>query len=89
MQLSTFANKVRGQINFVGFTKSPTLPESRWKGYIKDYNGSTMMQCVVQREIRHETIYGDIRMQRDAIIEQILQVIELKRRKGLTLSQRG
>ena len=34
-----------------GFSKCPTLPESRWKGYIKDYNGSTMMQCTIQRHI--------------------------------------
>jgi histone acetyltransferase len=31
--------------------------ESRWKGYIKDYNGSTMMQCKIDREIKHETVY--------------------------------
>lgn len=46
------------------------------------------MQCQVQREIKHETIYGDIRRQRDAMINLILQVIELKRRKGLTMEQR-
>lgn len=44
-----------------GFTKCPTLPESRWKGYIKDYNGSTMMQCTVQRHVCHSTLYHDIR----------------------------
>ena len=37
--------------------------ESRWKGYIKDYNGSTMMQCKIDREITHETVYQDIRSQ--------------------------
>ena len=26
-----------------GFNKEPNLPQPRWKGYIKDYNGSTMM----------------------------------------------
>ena len=48
-----------------GFQKQPTpprfMPETRWKGYIKDYNGSTMMQCIVQLGIRHETLYQDIR----------------------------
>jgi hypothetical protein len=29
------------------------MPESRWKGYIKDYNGSTMMQCKIDRDIKH------------------------------------
>lgn len=39
--------------------------ESRWKGYIKDYNGSTMMQCSIDRKIKHETLYQDIRRQKD------------------------
>lgn len=37
------------------------MPESRWKGYIKDYNGSTMMQCSIDRHIKHETLYQDIK----------------------------
>lgn len=44
-----------------GFTDSYDLYERRWKGYIKDYNGSTMMQCTIQRHIRHATLYQDIR----------------------------
>ena len=28
-----------------GFNQKGYMPEPRWKGYIKDYNGSTMMQC--------------------------------------------
>lgn len=39
------------------------MNETRWKGYIKDYNGSTMMQCKIDREITHETVYQDIRKQ--------------------------
>jgi hypothetical protein len=38
------------------------MPESRWKGYIKDYNGSTMMQCAVHRDVTHSTFYRDIRL---------------------------
>ena len=41
------------------------MTESRWKGYIKDYNGSTMMQCSIDRNIKHETLYQDIRRQKD------------------------
>ena len=37
------------------------MPETRWKGYIKDYNGSTMMQCAVHRAVTHSTFYRDIR----------------------------
>lgn len=48
-----------------GFTKCPTMPEARWKGFIKDYNGSTMMQCKIERDVKHQTIYEDVRKQRD------------------------
>jgi uncharacterized protein YcgL (UPF0745 family) len=41
------------------------MTETRWKGFIKDYNGSTMMQCSIDRNIRHETLYTDIRKQKD------------------------
>lgn len=44
-----------------GFTKCPTMPESRWKGYIKDYNGSTMMQCKIHGDTQYSTVYEDIR----------------------------
>jgi hypothetical protein len=37
------------------------MVEHRWKGYIKDYNGSTMMQCKIERDIKNETFYEDIR----------------------------
>lgn len=30
-----------------GFTENYDLPEPRWKDFIKDYNGSTMMQCTI------------------------------------------
>jgi len=44
-----------------GFTKSPTLPEHRWKGFIKDYNGSTMMQCNINKNIDYANISNVIK----------------------------
>lgn len=55
------------------------MPESRWKGYIKDYNGSTMMQCSIDRHITHETLYQDIKRQNEVsallTLQHILQMI--------------
>jgi len=51
------------------------MPESRWKGYIKDYNGSTMMQCKIHGDTQYSTVYEDIRKQRDALMECILKVV--------------
>ena len=44
-----------------GFTKHLQMPETRWKGYIKDYSGSTMMQCKIHKGIDYENeSYDDI-----------------------------
>ncbi|KAG5208358.1 GCN5-related histone actyltransferase [Trichophyton interdigitale] len=36
-----------------GFTKDITLEESVWRGYIKDYEGGTLMQCTLLPRIRY------------------------------------
>lgn len=34
-----------------GFSKTPRMPPSRWKGYIKDYDGGTLMECYLNKMI--------------------------------------
>jgi histone acetyltransferase len=34
-----------------GFSKTPRMPPSRWKGYIKDYDGGTLMGCYLNKMI--------------------------------------
>lgn len=36
-----------------GFTKDVTLPRSYWAGYIKDYEGATIMQCTMLPRIQY------------------------------------
>ncbi|KAI1378658.1 hypothetical protein F4677DRAFT_374009 [Hypoxylon crocopeplum] len=36
-----------------GFTKDITLPKSVWMGYIKDYEGGTIMQCSMLPRVRY------------------------------------
>ena len=35
-----------------GFTKAVTLEKDRWQGYIKDYDGGTLMECVMNPKAR-------------------------------------
>ncbi len=51
------------------------MPEARWKGYIKDYSGSTMMQCKIHKNIDYENISSIIKQQRDFIIQKILATV--------------
>eukprot|EP01105_Mastigella_eilhardi_P011493 TRINITY_DN2649_c0_g1_i1.p1 TRINITY_DN2649_c0_g1~~TRINITY_DN2649_c0_g1_i1.p1 ORF type:complete len:417 (-),score=128.51 TRINITY_DN2649_c0_g1_i1:22-1272(-) len=52
-----------------GFTKEVTLPLEWWKGYIKDYDGATLMECVLNANVTNYTdIPSMIRIQREVLI---------------------
>lgn len=71
-----------------GFTKHLQMPEWRWKGFIKDYSGSTMMQCKIHKNIDYENISMTIKMQRDFIINKIHQIVNQKVYAPLDFSKR-
>ena len=82
-------NYAVGYFKKQGFTKSITLPKSLWKGYIKDYEGGTLMQCTMVPRIRYLDVPKILLLQRTAINHRIKQrqeqfAIEKQvRRKGL------
>ncbi|KAL1899644.1 histone acetyltransferase [Ceratocystis pirilliformis] len=54
MHFLTYAdNYATGYFQKQGFTKEITLDKSVWMGYIKDYEGGTMMQCSMLPRIRY------------------------------------
>ncbi|TNV79552.1 hypothetical protein FGO68_gene3569 [Halteria grandinella] len=71
-----------------GFNEKGYMPQGRWKGYIKDYNGSTMMQCQIVRDVDYVNISEILKQQRDAIIAKIKSVINLKVQPGLVFEGR-
>ena len=54
-----------------GFSKDITLPRSVWAGYIKDYEGGTIMQCTMLRKVDYLDKANIIARQREAIIAKI------------------
>ena len=46
-------NYAIGYFKKQGFTKEITLDKPRWMGYIKDYEGGTIMQCTMVPKIRY------------------------------------
>lgn len=46
-------NYAIGYFKKQGFTKEITLPRSVWVGYIKDYEGGTLMQCTMVPRVRY------------------------------------
>lgn len=70
-----------------GFRSDPYMPEAQWKGYIKDYNGSTMMQCKIVRDIDYVNISETLKKQRDAIIAKIFQMSNIRIYPGLRFDE--
>lgn len=54
MHFLTYAdNGAIGYFKKQGFTKDISLPHSVWMGYIKDYEGGTIMQCSMLPRVRY------------------------------------
>lgn len=64
-------NYAVGYFRKQGFSKDITLPRSVWAGYIKDYEGGTIMQCTMLRKADYTKTRDIIAAQRDAILEKI------------------
>ena len=50
-----------------GFTKEITLDKDLWQGYIKDYDGGTLMECILRHEMSYTDFPKVIRKQRAAL----------------------
>ena len=46
-----------------GFTKEITFERSRWHGWIKDYDGGTLMECIINPKISYTNFPDLIRTQ--------------------------
>lgn len=64
-------NYAVGYFRKQGFSKDITLDRSVWAGYIKDYEGGTIMQCTMLPKVDYTQTRDIIAQQRDAILEKI------------------
>ncbi|KAI9806439.1 MAG: histone acetyltransferase [Piccolia ochrophora] len=68
MHFLTYAdNYAIGYFKKQGFTKEITLDKPRWMGYIKDYEGGTIMQCTMVPKIRYLEIGRMLLKQKEAV----------------------
>ena len=42
-------NYAIGYFQKQGFSKQVVMPKDRWVGYIKDYDGGTLMECYISQ----------------------------------------
>lgn len=50
-------NYAVGYFKKQGFTKEISLDRSKWVGYIKDYEGGTIMQCTMLPKVRYVDVH--------------------------------
>ncbi|GFE55886.1 histone acetyltransferase [Babesia ovis] len=67
-----------------GFSQKISMPKERWFGYIKDYDGGTLMECYISPNINYLRL-SDMLGKQKAIIAQCIEAIKpLKVYDGLT-----
>jgi len=64
-------NYAIGYFKKQGFTKQISQPRERWAGFIKDYDGGTLMECKINHHIDYLRLGALIKRQRAAVHEQI------------------
>lgn len=64
-------NYAVGYFKKQGFTKEITLPRERWVGYIKDYEGGTIMQCTMLPKVKYMEVHQMLADQKAAILAKI------------------
>ncbi|GLC34778.1 hypothetical protein PLESTM_000239000 [Pleodorina starrii] len=67
-------NNAVGYFEKQGFTREISMPRERWQGYIKDYDGGTLMECVMHPRVSYTALPDLIRNQRLALDHRIRQL---------------
>lgn len=72
MHFLTYAdNYATGYFQKQGFTKDISLERSIWMGYIKDYEGGTLMQCSMVPRIRYLEVGRMLLKQKETVLAKI------------------
>lgn len=57
-----------------GFSKKITLPFDKWQGYIKDYDGVTLMECLLHKKVDCMNIPQMLKAQKMALVEKLKEI---------------
>ncbi|XP_055113193.1 histone acetyltransferase KAT2A isoform X1 [Symphalangus syndactylus] len=75
-----------------GFSKDIKVPKSRYLGYIKDYEGATLMECELNPRIPYTELSHIIKKQKEVIIKKLIERKQAQIRKvypGLSCFKEG
>eukprot|EP00808_Paulinella_micropora_P002621 g37835.t1 len=57
-----------------GFSANITMEKARYDGYIKDYTGSTLMECKINKKVDYLDVPGMIKEQRECLKGEIRKI---------------
>jgi len=73
--LITFAdNNAVGYFAKQGFTKDIVMEREKWVGYIKEYDGGTIMECALEAQISYVDFPKNIRAQRECVEAKVREM---------------
>lgn len=64
-------NYAIGYFKKQGFSKTVSMPRAQWKGFIKDYDGGTLMECRINQKVNYLDIRKMIQEQLSAVYTKI------------------
>lgn len=64
-------NYATGYFKKQGFTTEITLDKRKWVGYIKDYEGGTIMQCTTVPKVKYLHVHETLAIQKKAVYEKM------------------
>lgn len=64
-------NYAVGYFKKQGFTADITFPRDKWAGFIKDYEGGTLMQCRMVDSVNYREVYKMLNQQKRRVVEYI------------------
>ena len=67
-------NHAVGYFRKQGFKKNVTMKRERWQGFLKDYEGATLMECLVDNTIDYLSTRQVAEGQRKAVVKRIAEL---------------
>lgn len=64
-------NNAVGYFSKQGFTKTISMDKDRWHGYIKDYDGGTLMECAIHATLPFTDVPAMILHQKAALEKEV------------------
>ena len=62
-------NLAIGYFQKQGFHKDLLMPPVLYKGYLKDYEGSTLMECLLHKSVNYRNVFQSIRSRKNELIK--------------------